>query len=178
MCLAIVRPDLLNSLRFASEENTPEPSVDEGQKKPRKTLQETLKALQKTQRAIRQESAKKTQEKESTISYEKSDRRREDIPEKHTDFVRRLEESHKEATSPEPKDSLYARSRGQPEQGVLKQRETEITTQKAAQPDKKRATFAEPSEKLSVQSPQRQPLASPDQKASPTKQPRKVRRLV
>jgi hypothetical protein len=57
----IVKPDLINSLRFASEENTPENSVDEKNKsaKPaRKNLGESLKQLNKKTKAIRKEIAK------------------------------------------------------------------------------------------------------------------------
>lgn len=57
----IVKPDLVNSLRFASEENTPESSVDEKNKsgKPvRKNLGESLKQLNKKTKAIRKEIAK------------------------------------------------------------------------------------------------------------------------
>jgi len=55
----IVKPDLVNTLRFASEENTPEHSVDEKVKSSKpKNLGESLKQLSKTTKAIRKEIAK------------------------------------------------------------------------------------------------------------------------
>jgi len=55
----IVKPDLVNALRFASEENTPENSFDEKEKSSKpKNLGESLKQLSKTTKAIRKEIAK------------------------------------------------------------------------------------------------------------------------
>lgn len=55
----IIKPDLVNSMRFASEENTPEGSVDEKEKSSKpKNLAEAFKALGKTTKAIRKEIAK------------------------------------------------------------------------------------------------------------------------
>jgi len=55
----IIKPDLVNSLRFASEENTPDASFEEEKKsKKPKSLAESLKTLNKTARAIRKEGAK------------------------------------------------------------------------------------------------------------------------
>jgi len=57
----IVKPDLVNSLRFASEENTPDNSPDRSQKK-KMDLSQSLKSLNKTARAIRQDNVKKIEE--------------------------------------------------------------------------------------------------------------------
>jgi len=54
----IVKPDLVNSLRFASEENTPEQSFEEEKPKKSKNLRESLKNLGKKARAIREETTK------------------------------------------------------------------------------------------------------------------------
>jgi len=55
----IVKPDLVNTLRFASEENTPDNSFEEKPKT--KNLRESLKNLNKKARAIRKETAKHTE---------------------------------------------------------------------------------------------------------------------
>jgi len=62
----IIKPDLVNSLRFASEENTPDASFEEEKKsKKPKSLAESLKTLNKTAKAIRKEGAKQQEFKES-----------------------------------------------------------------------------------------------------------------
>jgi len=56
----IIKPDLVNALRFASEENTPETSFEAEKKSKPKNLGESLKQLSKKTRAIRQETAKQS----------------------------------------------------------------------------------------------------------------------
>jgi hypothetical protein len=54
----IHKPDLVNSLRFASEENTPDNSFEEEKSKP--NLSESLKQLNKKTRVIREENTKQS----------------------------------------------------------------------------------------------------------------------
>lgn len=69
----IIKPDLVNSLRFASEENTPEGSVDEKEKSSKpKNLAEAFKNLSKTTKAIRKEIAKNSPTKSSSSKGKKS----------------------------------------------------------------------------------------------------------
>lgn len=69
----IIKPDLVNSLRFASEENTPENSVDEKPKSSKpKNLGESLKQLSKTTKAIRKEIAKNSPTKPTKQTSKKN----------------------------------------------------------------------------------------------------------
>jgi len=68
----IIKPDLVNSLRFASEENTPEGSVDEKEKSSKpKNLAEAFKNLSKTTKAIRKDLAKNSPTKSKSSKKDK-----------------------------------------------------------------------------------------------------------
>jgi len=68
----IIKPDLVNSMRFASEENTPDNSFEEQAKSSKpKNLGESLKQLSKTTKAIRKDIAKNSPTKPQKSSKNK-----------------------------------------------------------------------------------------------------------
>jgi hypothetical protein len=86
----IVKPDLMNSLRFASEENTPRGSVDTKEKK-KVNLADTLKSLSHTTKTLRAHSAKKKEDADKSMSRSKVDFKSNKPSEKFVDATTRLD---------------------------------------------------------------------------------------
>lgn len=125
----IVKPDLVNTLRFASEENTPENSVDEKSKssKPvRKNLGESLKQLNKKTKAIRKEIAKNspTEVAKQRNKSEPKVKKQEKLYRQHQEEMRQQRERVKEAKE-EPQEVKKAVTQSENKQNKTQSRTVE-----------------------------------------------------